>query len=237
MVEDRRHEYLKRLPNVPAVYLIRNVITGRVYIGSTCMLRSRLLRHFSQLRNGTHCNTHLQRAWNLYGDRAFDVEVLEQFDSDDRLELRQSEEQWMQSYQCYDRTHGYNLDIRPCSASGKVSEETREKMRRASTGRTFTMSEQARRRISESQKGKQFSEEHRRKLSASLQGRTFSAESREKMSEAKSKSYRVVSPDGVELTVTNMRRFCRENSLSHTGMIALATGRWRYYKGWQCSHL
>ena len=55
------------------------------------------------------------------------------------------------------------------------------------------MSEETRRKISESKKGKKrapFSEEHRRKMSEAKKGRTFSEETRRKMSEAKKGKHR-----------------------------------------------
>ena len=48
-----------------------------------------------------------------------------------------------------------------------------------------TLSDETRRKMSESKKGRIFSEEHRRKLSESHKGHTVSDETRKKMSEAK----------------------------------------------------
>ena len=48
-----------------------------------------------------------------------------------------------------------------------------------------TLSDETRRKMSESKKGRIFSEEHRRKLSESHKGHTVSEETRKKMSEAK----------------------------------------------------
>lgn len=49
-------------------YLIRNNASGRVYVGSTAAhrrgLAGRAYNHRLTLRQGTHCNIHLQRAWN-----------------------------------------------------------------------------------------------------------------------------------------------------------------------------
>lgn len=53
------------------VYVIRNTINGRVYIGSAVLLRRRLSAHLSELRGGYHRNQKLQHAWNKYGEGAF----------------------------------------------------------------------------------------------------------------------------------------------------------------------
>ena len=70
-----------------------------------------------------------------------------------------------------------------------LSEETRRKMSESQKGKTLT--EEHRRKLSESKKGennpnfgKVFSEERRRKLSESHKGKTLSAEHRRKISEA-----------------------------------------------------
>lgn len=70
------------------------------------------------------------------------------------------------------------------------STESREKMRKAATGRR--LSEETKRKLSEMEKGRIFSEEHRRKISAAKSGenhhyfgKTLSAEHRQKLSETR----------------------------------------------------
>jgi molecular chaperone DnaK (HSP70) len=64
------------------------------------------------------------------------------------------------------------------------SEETRRKISESSKGRI--LSEETKRKISESNKGKIFSEEHKRKLSESHKGQMVSKETRRKISETQS---------------------------------------------------
>ena len=63
------------------------------------------------------------------------------------------------------------------------SEEIRRKISESHKGKHHT--DDARKKMSESHKGKKFSEETRRKMSESHKGKTMSEESRRKMSEAK----------------------------------------------------
>ena len=63
-----------------------------------------------------------------------------------------------------------------------VTEETRRKISESLKGRTF--SEEHRRKLSEANKGKHLNEETRKKLSEANKGRTFSEEWRRKLSEA-----------------------------------------------------
>jgi len=59
------------------VYIIRNVLNGKFYIGSAAKsLKHRKRSHFQTLRGGHHHNRHLQAAWNKYGP-VFEFSVLE----------------------------------------------------------------------------------------------------------------------------------------------------------------
>ena len=58
------------------VYQIINTVNGDIYIGSTGRLCKRAYEHESQLNKNTHCNPHLQAAWNHYGPDAFEFTVL-----------------------------------------------------------------------------------------------------------------------------------------------------------------
>ena len=53
------------------VYMVEQIATGRVYIGSSINLHRRLKRHASRLRIGQHANRALQKAWNKHGEAAF----------------------------------------------------------------------------------------------------------------------------------------------------------------------
>ena len=79
--------------------------------------------------------------------------------------------------------YGYNISIGGEGGSGcNPSEETRKKMSESAKGKK--MSEKAKKKMSESHKGKIFSEEHRNNLSKANKGKTLSEEHRKKISEA-----------------------------------------------------
>lgn len=72
------------------VYSIRNVITGKVYVGSTVKtIETRWYEHRRDLRHGDHKNRYLQRAWNKYGEAAFEFSVLKRCHRDECLILEQ----------------------------------------------------------------------------------------------------------------------------------------------------
>jgi hypothetical protein len=58
------------------VYQIKHKATGRVYIGSSMNIRTRLKWHRNALRRGGHHSRKLQRAWNKYGEAAFEFSIL-----------------------------------------------------------------------------------------------------------------------------------------------------------------
>ncbi len=60
------------------IYQIRNLHTGRVYIGKSRDIPGRWLAHRNALDRGLHVNDALQGDWEVYGERAFEFTVLEE---------------------------------------------------------------------------------------------------------------------------------------------------------------
>lgn len=60
------------------VYAIRNKINGHEYIGSSGDIKTRWKRHRTMLRGNRHHTVYLQRAWNKYGESAFEFVVLKE---------------------------------------------------------------------------------------------------------------------------------------------------------------
>jgi group I intron endonuclease len=52
-------------------------------------------------------------------------------------------------------------------------------------------------------------------------------------STSKAKSYLITYPSGTQVTITNMRRFCRENYLSQSCMTQVAAGKYSQHKGYK----
>jgi len=77
---------------IMGIYQIRNIINGKVYIGSSNdIINKRWKAHKFGLRRNSHYNRHLQRAWNKYGENAFSFEIVEKVEQ--RLDLIMKE-QW-----------------------------------------------------------------------------------------------------------------------------------------------
>lgn len=59
------------------IYKIVNLTNKKIYIGSAKNLIKRWKRHLTDLKNKTHHNIHLQRAWEKYGSDSFIFEIIE----------------------------------------------------------------------------------------------------------------------------------------------------------------
>lgn len=111
------------------IYLITNKINGKQYVGQTI--------HSAEKRFVEHCKPSettcrlLNRAIRKYGKEAFDVSVLEEVEARDKLDER--EIYWIQQMNTLS-PNGYNLNGGG-NGKGGVSQETREKLRVAMTGK------------------------------------------------------------------------------------------------------
>lgn len=47
----------------------------------------------------------------------------------------------------------------------------------------------------------------------------------------------VTNPDGDEISISNLKQFCRENDLIYASMIFIANGRINQHRGWKCKKL
>lgn len=89
------------------IYAIRNVVNGKVYVGSAVNLRIRWKNHRNGLIKQTHHNRHLQGAFNKYGESNLQFIVLE-FVSDVNS-LVNREQVHIDSHQAANKKYGYNL--------------------------------------------------------------------------------------------------------------------------------
>lgn len=184
------------------IYLIRNVINNKLYIGSAKNLYMRRQYHFSALRKGRHDNQRLQNAFNKYGEYAFSFCAIERVYDVNKLIER--EQYWIDTLGVCE--WGYNISPTACSQLGfKFSKESRLKQSMRQKGRRH--SEETKLKMSKSwkQRGKlppvtetyrqkrreiqlqlaaSLSPEERRKLWASNTGKKFTDEHRRKISEA-----------------------------------------------------
>ena len=93
------------------VYRIINTITQASYIGSSVCVEQRLRTHKKDLLKNVHHNQKLQTDFNIYGLKAFDVEILEDLGDDDinvdRNYLFEREQYYIDLLKT--KEHGYNI--------------------------------------------------------------------------------------------------------------------------------
>ena len=160
-----------------SIYLIRNTVNGKSYIGQTRQdaEKTRIRDHLTG--NG---NRIIKQAIEKYGKDAFTYEIL--CDGIIPEFLDDLERDAIERFNTVS-PHGYNLTTG--GEGGSPSEETRRKISASLKGKTF--SQETRRKISEANTGRKHSEEFRRKMSEAHTGKKrgpLPEETRRKISEA-----------------------------------------------------
>ena len=92
---------------VHGIYAIKNLVTGRIYIGQAVNTKKRVIGHRSLLRANCHSNSYLQNSWNKHGEENFlffEVEVV----GNEEL-LTEREQHWIDYHKAHDKKYGYNL--------------------------------------------------------------------------------------------------------------------------------
>lgn len=109
------------------IYIIKNTLNGKCYIGQAKSIGDRWYTHKSSLSRGKHHSRYLQASWNKYGQDAFVFQVLEYVKLDKEL-LTQKEQYWINKLK-----PAYNLAPAAGSSLGikhpPRTEEFKERMR------------------------------------------------------------------------------------------------------------
>ena len=87
------------------VYLLKNKMTKRIYVGRSRMPQTRFEKHMSDLRANRHINDLMQTDFNEYGQESFEIEIVEQNKNLTRTGI---EGGWMIKLKTYDKRYGYN---------------------------------------------------------------------------------------------------------------------------------
>jgi group I intron endonuclease len=112
------------------VYLITNIINGKVYVGSAAnSLNQRLHNHKYKLGKNKHENVYLQNAVNKYGIENFTFEILEEYAKQYVISM---EQWWMNMLDSFNRKRGYNL--KPVAGSSLGYKFTEEQKKNISRG-------------------------------------------------------------------------------------------------------
>lgn len=94
--------------HIQGVYMIRNRLNNKVYIGSSTDIRSRWMKHKNMLAQGKHTSYKLQAAYNYsHNIDDFEFAVIEEVSNKKKLLKR--EQYWMDYYDAYNS--GYNCTM------------------------------------------------------------------------------------------------------------------------------
>ena len=152
---------------ISGIYYVKNLVTNKVYIGSSNDIQRRWSEHQSDLRSCTHDNDHLQKSYNKYGEESFEYEILEEITELDGQRLDEAllvkEDFYINKFDSLNPKFGYNL----LSADRHyMSELVRKKMSESRKGDKNPMKKESSKiALSKTLTGKKLSKEHRAALS------------------------------------------------------------------------
>jgi len=175
------------------IYLVTNVVNGKVYVGQTTgTIKERWSCHRRDARRDSPFPLH--RAIRKYGIKSFDISVLAECFSKSALDA--AERLFIQKYNACDSSFGYNATFG--GDGGKWPEGRKQKQSGRMLGNTIrrgsTMPEESRKMISKSltgqkRPGRKLTPERKAEISRQMTGRTMSAETIERMSLARKKHF------------------------------------------------
>jgi group I intron endonuclease len=169
------------------VYMIKNKINSKVYIGKTNDLEERWNKHLSDARcepEGKYFVIH--RALNKYGVENFDFSMVEEMPTEP--EIFEREVYWIAFYKSnicrYGNAFGYNLTDGGEGASGHVhSEMSKLKMSKASKGKPKSEEHKSSLRLAHT--GKVLTDEHKANIGKSGRGKKRTNKSKENYRQSK----------------------------------------------------
>lgn len=138
------------------IYIIKNKINEKVYIGQSKQLGQRYYGHLRSLKKGTHHNEILQKSFYKYGFDNFEFSILEEV-LDENL-LNEREKYWIDFYGGINSDNVYNLKD---PLLNEHSDYVRNKLSKANSG------------INNPNYGNKWTEEMKQKLSNSRKGITL----------------------------------------------------------------
>ena len=163
------------------IYVIRNLINNKVYVGSTKNFYNRKATHFKLLRENKHWNVKLQRSFNFHGEGNFKFEIIERVVYEKEI-IIERENFHIQNLNAKD--HGYNIadaSFGDCLSNHPFKEEIKKKI---SKGLKETFS-----RMTDEERKEKFGKAGERN---GMFGRSHSEESKQAMKEAIKKNFELV---------------------------------------------
>lgn len=204
------------LPTESGIYIFKNKINGKVYIGQSVNIRSRVHRHLSYLNKATKFKGVIYLALKKYGLEAFDIEVLELCSID---QLNEREEYWIKYYDSVNPDLGYNICSKSRTTLGtKRTDEQRKNFSRAAKQRVKD--------YGNPMQGKTHTKEVRDKLSQMMKDRFKNPEWKERFLNSMKNAKKTVSICAKTTTVLNLD----DGSMHYFDSFRQALN----FMGWEC---
>ena len=99
--------------NISGIYIIKNTINDKVYIGSAVCIKQRFIGHKNQFKKQVH-NIRFQNFVNKYGFNTLIFEVIEYVN--DKEKLIEREQYWIDYYESWKSKKGFNI----CKTAGST---------------------------------------------------------------------------------------------------------------------
>lgn len=189
------------------IYLLENQINHKIYIGRTCRKPEERFKQHIRSANKNKTNYHLHNSISKYGEDNFEVIPLESTNS--KREADKLERKFIKQFNTYKKI-GYNMT--PGGEGAGKGED------HPMYGRSHT--EETKKKISESNKNKNFSKETREKISKAKSGKNHHMYGKSHTKEAKTKISESLSGDNHYLYGKSLNDEIKEKiskSKSHKG--------------------
>ena len=171
------------------IYKISCAANRHLFIGSAKDFDMRWNEHLQLLRKNKHFCQPMQSAWNRFGERQFAFAVIEHIGDEDSKYYLARESAYIRSFQ----SKGVGLfNTVAMGCSGRVFNQERISSKISSTlqYKAVSMSEEDRKALwGRGRKGMPLSEEHKRKMSETMSGGKRSLEVRKRMSIGQKESF------------------------------------------------
>lgn len=118
---------------ISGIYMIRNNVNGKVYVGSSMNIKSRWYFHKNDLRKNQHHSLLLQRSWEKHGEDVFEFSVIENCAAEILIDR---EQHWIDTLNASSKKHGYNRSPSAGTTAGiQRSDEYKKRMSEVTKGR------------------------------------------------------------------------------------------------------
>ena len=210
------------------VYQHKNKINGKIYIGITMQKPEQRWRYGKGYKTSPHFYAAIQK----YGWDNFEHNIL--FQNLTKEKACKKEQELIAKFNSINREFGYNS-----TSGGEIfvmNEETKQKISQAMMGNKNGLghpcSEEKKRKISETQKGRTLTEEHKQKLSEAAKKRHTPCSKQAKENIRKSSHKKPVYCEELDTIFESVQECSRQLGIPATNISKLCGGRGKTLKGY-----